>query len=139
MKKALDKIQTRVRREYSDDMDFHRRAVGDRMAYFTVRRCFDHRQPAPGMETLILLAQAAGLRPAEIRELLVETGDKYLHKLIGTADVSPSTREQALVEASRKLNAATEGKFWSRIVGQFEVLAEAARVDISREIQAMGV
>ena len=135
LKKAINRIEKKVRQNYDTDMEFHR-ASGLPLAYYTVRRVFDHTQEPPKLMTLLLVAQAAGLRAQEVREILLEAGDKHIFRLIGTGDRDLSKKEEALLDAIRKITE-REPRVWDRMIDSVDLSARAAQVDVAAEVNAM--
>jgi hypothetical protein len=135
LKRVVEQIQRKIRQQWDTDAEFHRQS-GCEVAYFSVRRTLDPQGPAPSVDTLVAVALAAGFRPAEIREFLVQIGDRTIHRLIPAGTRELSDRELALVDAVAKLQ--DDGRTWERMADHLHLLANAAQVDISAEIKRMG-
>ena len=133
MKKAINRIERRVRQKYTTDSEFHRESRVP-VVYFTIRRVFNHDYAPPQMETLILIAQAAGMNHKEIREILIAAGDNHIFRLIGEGDLTE--KEAALLDAIRKITE-RDPRVWDRMIDSVDLSARAAQVDVEAEVNAM--
>ncbi|MCE5312992.1 MAG: hypothetical protein LLF86_07560 [Nitrospiraceae bacterium] len=130
----IKRMNDRFMRHYTTLDDF-REKTGCTVSRESIRACI-YEGRAVSAPVLMLIAKALGYSPAEIRQILIESGDTEFYPIIGTTKDTNSPADSALIEAVSAIRAANPALMVT-IAHVIETAGDAAGLNLKKLAQRL--